>query len=187
MAAGRFRIGDLTLEEGGETPGIIGSQAELLSAGGVDVDAVEAPEVPDPAATGAQVDSPAVEEPAAALFDLFQPVIQELPPENGERTEADPQVIALVPAGQLPEGEAEEEKDGSDAEEGDGELLSIDLVSPYEEADAGGYQEEVERGGLRMVVVHEAPIFSFRPGRLSPRAASAAAGRRSWRRRCPCR
>ena len=96
------------------------------------------------------MDSPSIEEPAAVLLNFFEPGIKELPPENRERAETDPQVSALVPAGELPEGESEEEPDGPDAEEGDGELLSIDLAPPDEEADADGRQEEEERGGLRM-------------------------------------
>jgi len=76
------------------------------------------------------VDSPPISEPAAALLNFFEPGIKELPPEEGDRAEADSQVITLVPAGQLPEGESEEEPDGPDAEEGDGELLFIDLLPP---------------------------------------------------------
>ena len=109
------------------------------------------------------MDSPSIEEPAAVLLNFFEPGIKELPPENGERAETDSQVIALVPAGQLPEGESEEEKESAEDEETDGGHRVIDLHSSDETAAADGRQEEEERGGLRVVVVHEA-LF-FRPGR----------------------
>lgn len=66
------------------------------------------------------MDSPSIEQPAATLLNFFEPGINKLTPEEGDRAEADSQVIALVPAGQLPEGESEEEKESAEDEETDG-------------------------------------------------------------------